>query len=101
MKCSQPTYKTGRELNRLARSPKSRLLVTALFILCLHRIFEASLKAVPLVSTLLSWGATLCVGWALIMHGIECAGYVVEGFSEFVVKVMRSFRRIVQYSHRK
>ncbi|MGD0458624.1 MAG: hypothetical protein ABSC21_12885 [Terriglobia bacterium] len=102
MRFSQPTHGTGRELEKVARSlfPKATLLATALFILSLHRIFEYSLSAFPLVPTLLSWGAILAVAWVLAMQIIECAGYAVEAISDLVVKVLRSVRRIADCWHR-
>jgi len=102
MRFSQPTHGTGRELEKVARSlfPKATLLATALFILSLHRIFEYSLSAFPLVPTLLSWGAILAVAWVLAMQIIECAGYAVEAISDLLVKVLRSVRRIADCWHR-
>ena len=94
MKSSRAPWNTGRTIDRLAGSPKARLLATAFFFLSLHWIFKSSLSAVPLVPTLLSWGAILCVGWVLAMHSIEFASYVVEAFSDLVVTVLRSIRRV-------
>jgi hypothetical protein len=80
MRFGQRAHGTGKELEKLARSlfPKATLLVTALVVLSLHRVFEHYLSAVPLVPTLLSWVAVLAVAWVLVAQIIECAGYVVK-----------------------
>jgi hypothetical protein len=95
----QAAHGTGRELEKLARSlfAKATLLVTALLILSLHRMLEYYLSAVPLVPTLLNWGAILVVAWVLVMQIIDCAGYLVEAISDLVVEILRSIRRVGDY----
>jgi len=97
MKCGGPTRGAERKIGKLARSPKATLLITAFLVLSLHRVFQYFLSAVPLVPTLLNWGAILTVWWVLAMQIIECVGYLVEAASDLVIKLLRSIRRVTGY----